>query len=106
MLATVFSDPLNAWLNAHISENEMDNHDYWIGYYAVNNQDGAVTFNWESGESGYSYSNWAPEEPDISSQCVFPFTYRRKPYDECTTDGIPGKLVGLWCSQDRVYPVY
>jgi len=49
------------------------------------------------------YTNWGPEQPDVSTKCVFPFKFRDEEHNECITKGLPGQLVGPWCSQDYEY---
>jgi len=44
-LVTIHSDSQNAWLNSQISENQMDHHNYWIGFHSPSK---AYEFVWES----------------------------------------------------------
>ena len=111
-LATVHDKATNDWLNAFISEEKGDKHNFWIGLYADRvheyGVDGlpGVEYFWDSGEEVDYTDPWLPGEPGISDRCSFPFEFHGKNHSECINQGLPGQLLsqgdepGYWCGVD------
>ena len=59
-------------------------------------------FKWISKEP-VDFTNWDTNEPGTANECAPVWTYRGEEQTGCIDKGLPGQLVGEWCSPNEEF---